>query len=95
MEIYRIAFIGHRRICGQYSLENEIEMIAREKLCEKEYIEFYVERNGDFDISVASAVKKTQKAVGYHNSFDESFEGERGLGREGSFSKSPLSLQRH
>ena len=68
LEIYRIAFIGHREIYGHYRLEDQIEQIARDKLYEKEYVEFYVGRNGDFDISVASAVKRAQKAVGHHNS---------------------------
>ena len=68
LEIYRIAFIGHREIYGHYRLEDQIEQIARDKLYEKEYVEFYVGRNGDFDISVASAIKRAQKAVGHHNS---------------------------
>ena len=68
MDIYRIAFIGHREIYGHYRLEDQIEKIARDKLCEKEYVEFYVGRNGDFDISVASAIKRAQNAVGHHNS---------------------------
>ena len=68
MDIYRIAFIGHREIYGHYRLEDRIEQIARDKLYEKEYVEFYVGRNGDFDISVASAIKRAQNAVGHHNS---------------------------
>ena len=68
MDIYRIAFIGHREIYGHYRLQDQIEQIARDKLYEKEYVEFYVGRNGDFDISVASAIKRAQNAVGHHNS---------------------------
>ncbi len=68
VEIYRIAFIGHREIYGHYRLEDEIEQIVRDKLYEKEYVEFYVGRNGDFDISVASAIKKAQNVIGHHNS---------------------------
>ena len=68
VDIYRIAFIGHREIYGHYRLEDEIERIVRDKLYEKEYVEFYVGRNGDFDISVASAIKRAQNAVGHHNS---------------------------
>ena len=67
VDIYRIAFIGHRKIYGNYRLEDQIEQIARNKLCEKEFVEFYVGRNGDFDISVASAVKRAQKASGLSN----------------------------
>ena len=68
VDIYRIAFIGHRETYGHYRLEDQIEQIARDKLYEKEYVEFYVGRNGDFDISVASAIKRAQNAVGHHNS---------------------------
>ena len=68
MDIYRIAFIGHREIYGQYRLEDRIEQIIREKLRENEYVELYVGRNGDFDISVASAAKRAQEALGHHNS---------------------------
>ena len=68
MDIFRIAFIGHRYIEGQYHLEDRIEDIIREKLHTKEYVELYVGRNGDFDISVASAIKRAQNAVGHHNS---------------------------
>ena len=55
-------------ILGHYSLEDQIEEIAKEKLKEKEYVDFYVGRNGDFDISVASAIKRAQKSVGHYNS---------------------------
>lgn len=68
MEIYRVAFIGHRQISGQIDLESKIERLARDLLREKEYVEFYVGRHGDFDLFTASAVKHAQKAVGHHNS---------------------------
>ena len=68
MDIYRIAFIGHREIYGHYDLEERIEQIARTHMSNKEYVEFYVGRNGDFDIHVASAIKRAQKALGNHNS---------------------------
>ena len=68
MDIYRIAFIGHREIHGQYHLEDELEQIITEYLRAKEYVELYVGRNGDFDISVASAIKRAQKSFGHHNS---------------------------
>ena len=68
MDIYRIAFIGHREIHGQYRLEDRVEQIVREKLSTKEFVELYVGRNGDFDIFAASAVKRAQKHFGNHNS---------------------------
>ena len=68
MEIYRIAFIGHREILGHYWIEDKIEQIVRDNIRMKEYVEFYVGRNGMFDILVASVIKRVQKAVGHHNS---------------------------
>lgn len=68
MEIFHIAFIGHRMILGAPNLEDELEQIIREYIKSKEYLELYVGRNGDFDISVASAAKRAQKALGNHNS---------------------------
>ncbi len=68
MEVYRIAFIGHRKIYGQYDLEDRLEEIIRKKLQSYEYVELYVGRHGDFDISVASATKRAQAALGHHNS---------------------------
>ena len=68
MDIYRVTFIGHRRIEQARIIEDQIESLAKDLLKQKEYVEFYVGRNGDFDIFAASAVKRAQKAVGDHNS---------------------------
>ena len=68
MNIYRIGFAGHRYIEGNYDLEDRLEGIIKAVLRIKEYVEFYVGRNGDFDISVVSAIKRAQKNVGHHNS---------------------------
>ena len=62
MDIYRVTFAGHRIIYGCRSLEDELEKIVKRILKNKDYVEFYLGRNGDFDILVASAVKRAQKA---------------------------------
>ena len=68
MNVYRIAFIGHRQILGQPHLEDRLECIIKEKLYSEEYVELFVGRNGDFDILVASAAKRAQRAYGTSNS---------------------------
>ncbi|MBO5010087.1 MAG: hypothetical protein J6D20_05260 [Clostridia bacterium] len=68
MEIYRICFCGHRKIYGYNDLEDKLEEIAINAMREHYYVDFYVGRNGDFDISAASAVKRAQKRYGNHNS---------------------------
>ncbi len=67
MEIYRVAFIGHREI-HDGDLDGELDKILAELLEKHEYVEFYVGRNGEFDIRVASAVKRLKKAFGRANS---------------------------
>ena len=70
MEIYRVAFLGHRYLSASdaMAIEKQIERMARDLLLQKEYVEFYVGRNGEFDILAASVIKRLQNAVGDHNS---------------------------
>ena len=68
MDIYQIAFIGHRRICSHFDLEAKIEQIVRNYIKEKDFVECYVGRNGDYDILAASAIKRAQNALGHENS---------------------------
>ena len=67
-EIYRVSFIGHRRIDRFRFVEEQLDKIICDLMSQKEYVEFYVGRNGDFDTMVASAVKRGQKAYGTANS---------------------------
>ncbi len=68
MKIYRVAFIGHREFDHIPNIEKDLYTILSVVISTKEYVEFYVGRNGDFDISVASTVKKIQKDFRNHNS---------------------------
>ena len=68
MDIFRVSFAGHRNIYGQCDLEDRIQKIAEEIICNNDFVEFYVGRNGDFDISAASAIKRSQKSFDYKTS---------------------------
>ena len=67
-EIYRVSFIGHRQIDRFRFVEEQLDRIISDLISRKEYVEFFVGRNGDFDTIVASAVKRGQKAYGAANS---------------------------
>ena len=67
-EIYRVSFIGHRLIDRFRFVEEQLDRIVSDLMSRKEYVEFYVGRNGDFDTMVASAVKRCQKRYGKENS---------------------------
>ncbi len=68
VDIYRVAFIGHREIRDIRCVENEIEELALDLLRRCEFVDFNLGRNGDFDISAASAIKRAQKKYGTQNS---------------------------
>ena len=68
VDIYRVAFIGHREIRDIRCVENEIEELALDLLRRCEFVEFNLGRNGDFDISAASAIKRAQNKYGTENS---------------------------
>ena len=61
MELFTVAFFGHRCIEGLFSLEALLEKHIRALIDEKEYVEFLVGRNGDFDQLVSSMVRRIKK----------------------------------
>ena len=63
MNTYRVSFIGHREIPVSRDLDERLEADIFELIRTKEYVEFYVGRNGDFDILVASIIKRVQKKL--------------------------------
>ncbi len=68
MDIYRVTFIGHRRIYDISEIEEKLAPILTELLSTKEYVEFYIGRNGDFDEIAASVIKRIQKQTDRNNS---------------------------
>ena len=66
-DIYRVAFFGHRRIYNIREIEEKLVSILNELILTKEYVEFYIGRNGDFDEFVASVIKRVQKQLDRDN----------------------------
>ena len=67
-DIYRVAFFGHRRIDRLGEIEERLVPILNELILTKEYVEFYIGRNGEFDEFVASVIKRVQKQLDRGNS---------------------------
>lgn len=61
MDIYTVAFFGHRYIDEWAFLEASLEKHIRSLIDEKEYIEFLVGRNGDFDQLVSSTIHRVRR----------------------------------
>ena len=63
MNIYTVAFFGHRDFIEHQKYEEKLINFLVELINTKEYVEFIMGRNGEFDIFAATAVKKAQNRL--------------------------------
>ena len=68
MDLFTVSFFGHRIVPKFWEVEERVESLIHTLLLEKEYVEFLVSRNGDFDQIVSSTVKRLQRRVRDDNS---------------------------
>ena len=68
MDLFTVSFFGHRIVPKFWEVEERVESLIHTLLLEKEYVEFLVGRNGDFDQIVSSTVKRLQRRVRDDNS---------------------------
>ena len=68
LRLYTVSFFGHRIIEDFNRAETNAEALIRDLILQKEYVEFLVGRNGDFDQIVSSAGKRLQRRIRADNS---------------------------
>ena len=68
MKIYTVSFFGHRYIENIFEIEQKIEEIIKKLICENEYVDFLVGRDGEFDLFVTSVIRRIKKEIGDCNS---------------------------
>lgn len=66
--VFTVSFFGHRRVEDPLRVEQRLETLIRKLLQEKEYVEFLVGRNGEFDQIVSSTIRRCKRAVRDDNS---------------------------
>ena len=67
MDTYTISFFGHRVINRSIDVTERLENIIENFVKSKEYVEFLVGRDGDFDILVSSVICRITKKYNYGN----------------------------
>ena len=67
MDTYTVAFFGHRELSDAIVIEERLKPILRDLICNKEYVEFLIGRDGEFDQLAASAVREVAEKYGYGN----------------------------
>lgn len=68
LDIFTVAFFGHRYIDNPLKVEELLEEQIRKLINEKEYVDFLVGRNGEFDQCVSSTMLRVRKNVRDDNS---------------------------
>ena len=61
MDTYTVCFFGHREIDNPLEVEEQLYDIVLHLLESKEYVEFLVGRNGEFDQLVSSTVRRVKR----------------------------------
>ena len=68
MNVFTVSFFGHRCIYNPIWIERRLEQVVRKLLQEHQYVEFLVGRDGDFDILVASVIRRCKREYRNDNS---------------------------
>lgn len=68
LNIYTVAFFGHRYIDNLFRIEDRLEEEIHRLLSEHEYVDFLVGRDGEFDQFASSAVLRVRKRCRDDNS---------------------------
>ncbi len=68
LDIFTVAFFGHRYIDNPLKVEALLEEQIRKLINEKEYVDFLVGRNGEFDQCVSSTALRVRKNARDDNS---------------------------
>ena len=67
MDIYTVSFFGHRHIEQGSLVEERLESLLYDLITGKEYVEFLIGRDGEFDLLASSVIKRCIKKYGRGN----------------------------
>ena len=68
LNTYTVSFFGHRAIEDPLLIEQRLETLIRKLLKDKEFVEFLVGRDGEFDQIVSSTIRRCKRTVRGDNS---------------------------
>ena len=67
MNIYTVSFFGHRTIENGAEIECRLDKLLHELITQKEFIDFLIGRDGEFDLMASAAVKRAVRSYAYGN----------------------------
>ena len=67
LNIFTVSFFGHRSIEQASDIENRLDKLLHDLIMQKEYVEFLIGRDGEFDLLASAAIKRVVREYGYGN----------------------------
>ena len=67
MDIYTVSFFGHREVEMVAEIESKLDQLLHDLITQKQYVEYLIGRDGEFDLLAASAIRRAVKQYGYGN----------------------------
>ena len=67
LNIYTVSFFGHRYVESGAEIERRLDKLLHDLITQKEYVEFLIGRDGDFDLLASAAIKRAVREYGYGN----------------------------
>ena len=61
MNNFTVTFFGHRELSDPFAIETRLEETIRDLILKKEYIEFLVGRDGEFDQLASSVIRRCKE----------------------------------
>lgn len=67
MIIYTVSFFGHRYIERGTEISDRLDKLLHDLITQREYVDFLISRDGEFDLLASAAVKRAICSYGYGN----------------------------
>ena len=67
MNIYTVSFFGHRYIERGIEIENRLDKLLHDLIMQKDYIDFLIGRDGEFDLLASAAIKRAVNNYAHSN----------------------------
>ena len=67
LDMYTVSFFGHRYVERGAEIECRLDKLLHDLIRQKEYVEFLIGRDGDFDLLASAAIKQAVRECGYGN----------------------------
>ena len=67
MNIYTVSFFGHRYIERGIEIEIRLDKLLHDLITQKEYVDFLIGRDGEFDLLTSAVIKRAINKYAYGN----------------------------